>query len=156
MDHHDQRPRRPVLSALHPRRRRDIADGVDECGKLVRLQAREGADFIKVMVSGGMSPAEEPHRPNYTVAELTAIVDEAHDLDLRVAAHALSIDDIRRSLAAGVDSIEHGSYLDEPTAKEMAERGSYLVPTMAFDDWCQRGEPAADSPRGRGGPARRP
>lgn len=121
-----------------PRRRWDTADGVDECRKLVRLQAREGADFIKVMASGGMSPGEQPHWPNYTVAELTAIVDEAHDLDLRVAAHALSIDGIRRSLAAGVDSIEHGSYLDEPTAKEMAERGTYLVPTMAFNDWCQR------------------
>lgn len=121
-----------------PRQRWDTADGVDECRTLVRLQAREGADFIKVMASGGMSRGEQPHWPNYSVAELRAIVEEAHDLDLRVAAHALSIEGIRRSLEAGVDSIEHGSYLDEDAASEMARRGTFLVPTMAFNDWCQR------------------
>ena len=121
-----------------PRRRWDTADGVEECRKLVRLQAREGADFIKVMASGGMVRGEQPHWPNYSVAELTAIVETAHDLDLRVAAHALSIEGIRRSLEAGVDSIEHGSYLDKDAAAEMARRGTYLVPTMAFNDWCQR------------------
>lgn len=116
----------------------DTADGVEECQKLVRLQAREGADFIKVMASGGMSKGEQPHWPNYTVAELCAIVETAHELDLRVAAHALSADGIRRSLAAGVDSIEHGSYLDADMAAEMAERGTFLVPTMSFNDSCQR------------------
>lgn len=121
-----------------PREPWDTADGVDECRKIVRLQAKAGADFIKVMASGGMSKGEEPHWPNYSVAELSAIVETAHDLDLRVAAHALSLEGIRRSLAAGVDSIEHGSYLDADTAAEMAERGTYLVPTMAFNDWCQR------------------
>ncbi|BBG00866.1 MULTISPECIES: metal-dependent hydrolase family protein [Pseudonocardia] len=121
-----------------PRQQWDTADGVEECRKIVRLQAREGADFIKVMASGGMSRGEQPHWPNYSVAELAAIVDEAHDLDLRVAAHALSIEGIRRSLEAGVDSIEHGSYLDQDTASEMARRGTFLVPTMAFNDWCQR------------------
>jgi imidazolonepropionase-like amidohydrolase len=120
------------------RERWDTADGVEECRKLVRIQARSGADFIKVMASGGMSKGEQPHWPNYSVAELTTIVDTAHDLDLRVAAHALSADGIRRSLAAGVDSIEHGSYLDEETAAEMAEKGTFLVPTMSFNDWCQR------------------
>lgn len=121
-----------------PRRRWDTADGVEECRKVVRLQAREGADFIKVMASGGMARGEQPHWPNYSVAELTAIVETAHDLDLRVAAHALSIEGIRRSLEAGVDSIEHGSYLDRDAAAEMADRGTFLVPTMAFNDWCQR------------------
>ena len=121
-----------------PRERWDTADGVEECRKLVRLQARAGADFIKVMASGGMSKGEQPHWPNYSVAELSTIVETAHELDLRVAAHALSADGIRRSLAAGVDSIEHGSYLDEETAAEMAEKGTVLVPTMSFNDWCQR------------------
>lgn len=116
----------------------DTADGVDACRQLVRLQARSGADFIKVMASGGMSRGEQPHWPNYSVAELTAIVDEAHDMDLRVAAHALSVEGIRRSLEAGVDSIEHGSYLDEECAAHMARHGTFLVPTMAFNDWCQR------------------
>lgn len=121
-----------------PRKRWDTADGVEECRKMVRLQAKEGADFIKVMASGGMSKGEQPHWPNYSASELAAIVDTAHDLDLKVAAHALSAEGIRRSLAAGVDSIEHGSYLDEDTAAEMAERGTFLVPTMSFNDWCQR------------------
>lgn len=121
-----------------PRRRWDTADGVEECRKLVRLQARAGADFIKVMASGGMSKGERPHWPNYTVAELTTIVETAHELDLRVAAHALSAEGIRRSIAAGVDSIEHGSYLDEESAAQMADRGIVLVPTMSFNDWCRR------------------
>jgi imidazolonepropionase-like amidohydrolase len=121
-----------------PRRRWDTADGVDECRTLVRRQAREGADFIKVMASGGMSRGEQPHWPNYSVSELAAIVDEAHDMDLRVAAHALSIEGIRRCLEAGVDSIEHGSFLDEEAAAEMSRQGTFLVPTMAFNDWCQR------------------
>ena len=121
-----------------PREPWDTADGVEECRKMVRLQAKEGADFIKVMASGGMSKGEQPHWPNYSAAELAAIVDTAHDLDLKVAAHALSTEGIRRSLAAGVDSIEHGSYLDEESATEMAERGTFLVPTLSFNDWCQR------------------
>ncbi len=116
----------------------DTADGIEECRKIVRLQARAGADFIKVMASGGMSKGEQPHWPNYTAPELAIIVETAHELDLRVAAHALSAEGIRRSLSAGVDSIEHGSYLDEDMAAEMAERGTFLVPTMSFNDWCQR------------------
>ncbi len=119
------------------RRPGDTADGIDECRKLVRLQSRLGADFIKVMAGGGTSHGEQPHTPNYTVAEMTAIVEEARDLDLKVASHALSLESIHRSLAAGVHSIEHGSYLDEETAVEMRERGTYLVPTLAFNDWCQ-------------------
>jgi imidazolonepropionase-like amidohydrolase len=119
------------------RRPGDTADGIDECRKLVRLHSRLGADFIKVMAGGGTAHGEAPHTPNYTVAELTAVVEEAHDLDLKVASHALSLESIHRSLAAGVDSIEHGSFLDEATAVEMKERGTYLVPTLAFNDWCQ-------------------
>lgn len=121
-----------------PRKRWDTADGVDECRALVRKQAREGADFIKVMASGGMAHGEQPHWPNYSIAELSAIVETAHDMDLRVAAHALSAEGIRRSLDAGVDSIEHGSYLDEESAAQMADQGTFLVPTMSFNDWCQR------------------
>ncbi|MCD2147392.1 metal-dependent hydrolase family protein [Gordonia paraffinivorans] len=121
-----------------PRREGDTADGVDACRKMVRLQARSGADFIKVMASGGMSKGEKPHWPNYSVEELAAIVEEAHDMDLRVAAHALSLEGIRRSIEAGVDSIEHGSFLDEECASEMAREGIFLVPTLAFNDWCQR------------------
>lgn len=119
------------------RRQWDTADGIDECRKLVRLQSRLGADFIKVMAGGGTSFGEQPQTTNYTVAELVAVVEEAHDLGMKVASHALSLESIRRSLAAGVDSIEHGCWLDEDSAVEMKERGIYLVPTLAFNDWCQ-------------------
>lgn len=124
--------------AYTARREWDTADGIDECRKLVRLQSRIGANFIKVMAGGGTSHGEDPHTPNYTPGELAAVVEEAHDLGLKVASHALSLESIRRSLAAGVDSIEHGCWLDEESAVEMKERGIYLVPTLAFNDWCQR------------------
>ncbi|GAA1152623.1 amidohydrolase family protein [Nesterenkonia lutea] len=109
----------------------DTADGPYECRKLVRMQAAQGADFIKVMASGGlMSHGDKPEWPNYTVEELGAIVDEAHSLGLPVAAHAHSREGIRRSLFAGVDSIEHGTYLDDELREVMVEQGTYLVPTL--------------------------
>ena len=110
-----------------PRQQWDTADGIEECRKLVRLHAKAGGNFIKVMASGGMSHGEQPHWPNYSPDELAVIVETAHELDMRVAAHAVS-----------VDSIEHGSYLDADLAAEMSERGTFLVPTMAFNDWCRR------------------
>lgn len=111
---------------------------------MVRLQARSGADFIKVMASGGMSKGEKPHWPNYSVEELTAIVEEAHDMDLRVAAHALSLEGIRRSIEAGVDSIEHGSFLDEECASEMAQKEySWSRPSRSTTGANAKGRPEA-------------
>lgn len=109
----------------------DTVDGPYECRKLVRMQAAVGADFIKVMASGGLlSQGDKPEWPNYTIEELGAIVDEAHSLGLPVAAHAHSREGIRRSLLAGVDSIEHGTYLDDELRTMMVELGTYLVPTV--------------------------
>lgn len=119
-----------------PREPWDTADGPDACRQMVRLQAREGADFIKVMASGGtMSTGDAPHWPNYTVEELTAIVDEAHAMDLRVAAHAHSVEGVRRSIAAGVDSIEHGSFIGSEEIAMLVETDTYLVPTLSIGDW---------------------
>ncbi len=114
----------------------DTADGPDECREAVRRQVREGADFIKIMASGGvMSHGDKPTWPNYTVEEISAITDEAHALGLRVAAHAQSTEGIRRSLLAGVDTIEHGIYLDDACIELMLKRGVTLVPTLAISTW---------------------
>jgi imidazolonepropionase-like amidohydrolase len=119
-----------------PRDPWDTADGIEECRKVVRLQRKLGADFIKVTASGGMlSSGDRPHWPNYTVDELRVIADEAHTYDMRVAAHAHSTSGIKRSLAAGIDTIEHGSFLDDECIEMMLERGTYLVPTLAINDW---------------------
>jgi imidazolonepropionase-like amidohydrolase len=122
-----------------PRREWDTADGPDECRKLVRLQLRAGADFIKVMASGGLlSHGDKAEWPNYTVEELRAIVDEAHALDMRVAAHAHSVEGIKRSVAAGVDSIEHGTLANDECLDLLAETGTFLVPTLSITDWTAR------------------
>lgn len=119
-----------------PRQPLDTADGIDECRKVVRLHRKLGADFIKVTASGGMlSDSDQPHWANYTVNELKVMVDEAHDYDMKVAAHAHSLEGIKRALAAGVDTLEHGTWLDEECAEIMAKQGTYFVPTLAIADW---------------------
>jgi imidazolonepropionase-like amidohydrolase len=114
----------------------DTADGIEEVRKMVRLQRKRGADFIKVTASGGvLSGGDRPHWPNYTVDELRTIVDEAHDYDMRVAAHAHSSVGIKRALRAGVDTIEHGSFIDDEGIDLMLSTGAWLVPTLAINDW---------------------
>jgi imidazolonepropionase-like amidohydrolase len=114
----------------------DTADGVDEIRKMVRLQRKRGADFIKVTASGGnLSGGDKPYWPNYTQAELAALVEESHDYELRVAAHAHSAEGVRRAVRAGVDTIEHGSFIDRECIDLMLENGTYLVPTLAIGEW---------------------
>lgn len=128
----------------------DTADGVDEVRKMVRLQRKRGADFIKVTASGGnLSGGDKPHWPNYTQKELRVLVEEAHDYDLRVAAHAHSVEGVLRAVRAGVDTIEHGSFIDRECIDLMLERGTYLVPTLAISEWVlDRGERGSVSPEG--------
>lgn len=110
------------------------ADGPWEVAKAVREQVKAGADAIKVMATGAiMAPAtERPGQAQYRPHELHAATETAHALGRRVAAHAHGIDGIRNAVAAGVDTIEHGTYLhQEPAvAAQMAERGIALVPTL--------------------------
>jgi len=114
----------------------DTADGIDAVRRMVRLQRKRGADFIKVTASGGLlSGGDRAHWPNYTLDELRTIVDEAHDYDMRVAAHAHSSEGIRRALLAGVDTIEHGSFIDDEGIDLMLRSGAWLVPTLAINDW---------------------
>ena len=106
-------------------------NGVWGCVEGVREKIRHGADFIKVMASGGMgSSGDEPEWPNYTVEELTAIVNEAHSLYRKTAAHTHSTEASRRCIEAGIDTIEHGCGLNDEMCEKMAEKGLFLIPTM--------------------------
>ena len=108
-----------------------IADGVTGVRRAVRDEIRLGADQIKVMVSGGISSASDPiDQLQYSMEELEAIVDEASRSNTYVMAHVYPDAAIRRCVEAGVRTIEHGNMLTEDTATLMAERGTYLVPTL--------------------------
>jgi imidazolonepropionase-like amidohydrolase len=108
------------------------ADGVEAVRHAARSELKAGAECIKLMASGGVyGHAEEPGSPQLTVEELRAGVAEAHKAGRKVAAHAYSAEAINNALSAGVDSIEHGSFLDRATAERMREQGTYLVPTLS-------------------------
>jgi imidazolonepropionase-like amidohydrolase len=109
----------------------DIADGVDEVRRAVRTQLRRGADQIKVMAGGGVaSPTDPLESTQYQPDELSAAVAEATAAGTYVLAHAYTPAAIRNAVEAGVRSIEHGNFLDEPTAALMAATGAFLVPTF--------------------------
>lgn len=108
------------------------ADGPDSVRSAVRQEIKNGATCIKFMASGGVyGHAEEPGSPQLTVAEMRAGVEEAHKAGKKVAAHAYSAEAINNALEAGVDSIEHGSFIDQKTAEKMRDQQAYLVPTMS-------------------------
>jgi imidazolonepropionase-like amidohydrolase len=118
------------------------ADGPWEMRRAVRRQLRRGADYIKVMATGARSvERENPEPAQMTTEELGAVVDEAHRMGVRVAAHAEGLDGARRAIEAGVDTIEHGLSLhrDPGLLDRMAERGIVLVPTLTtFHDLAER------------------
>lgn len=108
------------------------ADGPDAVRSAVRQEIKNGATCIKFMASGGVyGHAEEPGSSQLTIEEMRAGVEEAHKAGKKVAAHAYSAEAINNALEAGVDSIEHGSFIDWETAEKMRDQGSYLVPTMS-------------------------
>ena len=125
-----------------------IADGVPEVVKAARDELRKGADHIKIMVSGGVSSQLDPLESlQYRVDEIEAAVDEATRWGSYVCAHAYSAKAIERAVRAGVRTIEHGNLVDTPTARLMAERGAYLVPTLvAYDALKRRGPDYGLSP----------
>lgn len=107
------------------------ADGPDDVRKAVREQLRAGAGAIKLFASGGvMTPGVNPRSPSLTEEELRAGVEEAHKAFRVVAAHAQATDGIKNAIRAGVDSIEHGVWLDDEAIEMMCERGTYMVPTL--------------------------
>lgn len=108
-----------------------IADGVDQCLHAAREELREGADFIKIMVSGGVvSPTDKLTSLQYTPEEIRAFTKVASDSATYVTAHAYTPAAIQNAVSNGVMGIEHGNLIDEPTAKLMAEKGAYLTPTL--------------------------
>lgn len=109
-----------------------VADGTDPLRRSVREQVRRGADFIKVMASGGAaSPTDKLECAQYSVDELRIVVEEAARAGLYVAAHALPKPGIEQALKAGARTIEHGNFLDDELARQMAAAGVALVPTVA-------------------------
>jgi len=116
-----------------------VADGVGGVRRAVREELRNGAHHIKVMAGGGVaSPSDPLEGTQYSLQEMTAIVEEARAARTYVMAHAYSPDAITRAVRCGVRSIEHGNLLDEASAAVMAELGSYLVPTLATYDALHR------------------
>ncbi len=113
-----------------------ICNGPDECREAVRFQIKYGADVIKCMPSGGvLSLADPVDVPELTQEEMNAIVSEAHAWHRKVAAHSHGDEAAKIAIAAGVDSIEHGSFLKDDTLRQMKEKGVYLVPTLFAGAW---------------------
>jgi imidazolonepropionase-like amidohydrolase len=113
-----------------------IADGPDEIRKAVRFEVKNGADVIKAAVSGGvLSLADEVDTPQLTPPEMAALVDEAHRLRKKVAVHCHGDQAARDAIVAGVDSIEHGSFVKPETLTQMKNKGIFLTPTLMAAEW---------------------
>jgi imidazolonepropionase-like amidohydrolase len=113
-----------------------VADGVPAVMRKTREVIKYGADVIKICSTGGvLSMGDDPKASQYTLEEMKAIVGEAHRLGRKVAAHAHGGDGIKLAVLAGVDSIEHGTYIDDEAVKLMKDHGTYLVPTLYLGDW---------------------
>ncbi len=133
---HADGPPAPPAHIVPPGVREGICSGADQCRDAVRWQLKYGADVIKFMVSGGVLSLSDPvDVPQLTADEAFAIVAEAHAWKKKAAAHCHGDEAARIAIAAGVDSIEHGSFLKPETLMEMKRRGVVLVPTlMAVED----------------------
>ena len=133
--HADETGFRHDLFRNEPDEKDGIADGPDRLRAAVRYQVKYGADVIKFCASGGvLSLADEVDTPQLTLDEMTALCDEAHRLRKKVACHCHGDNAARDAILAGVDSIEHGSFLSVETLGLMKTRGTYLVPTLMAPD----------------------
>ena len=113
-----------------------IANGPDEIRKAVRFEVKNGADVIKAAVSGGvLSLTDEVDTPQLTAAEMAALVDESHRLRKKVAVHCHGDQVAREAIEAGVDSIEHGSFMKTETLAIMKKKGTFLTPTLMATEW---------------------
>jgi len=108
------------------------ADGPDDVRKAAREQLRAGADVVKIMATGGvLTPGVEPGSPQLTEEEIRSAVEEAHKAGKKTASHAQGTSGIKNAVRAGIDSIEHGCFLDDEAIELMLEHGTYFVPTLA-------------------------
>ena len=127
---------RDMLFGREPDWTDGIADGPDEIRKAVRYEVKNGADVIKAAVSGGvLSLADEVDTPQFTPPEMAALVDESHRLRKKVAVHCHGDQAAREAINAGVDSIEHGSFLKPETLTLMKQKGTYLTPTLLATEY---------------------
>ncbi len=116
-----------------------VADGVEAVQHKVRETIKYGADLIKICATGGvLSRGDDPQAAQYTLEEMKAIVADAHRLGRKVAAHAHGSQGILWATEAGVDSIEHGSYMNDEDIAAMKQHGTYFVPTAYLVDWMQQ------------------
>lgn len=132
--HADQDPIPPQrIAPLGPQQ--GVCNGADECRAAVRYQIKYGADVIKFMPSGGvLSLADSVDEPELTQEEMNAIVSEAHMWKRKVAAHCHGDRAAKMAILAGVDSIEHGTFLKEDTLLDMKKRHVFLVPTLSAQE----------------------
>ena len=144
---------RPLMAAETPVVQNNLADGPDEIRRVVRTEVSRGSQWIKFGATGGFaSPADDPSQVPYSQAEIDALVSTARDLGIPCTPHAYGDEGIRRSVLAGVRSVEHGSMASLETLAMMEDRGVYLVPTQIavvrqarlIDDdafWAEANEP---------------
>jgi imidazolonepropionase-like amidohydrolase len=115
-----------------------VADGIAAVQQHVRQNIKYGADLIKVCATGGvLSKGDDPQASQYSLDELKALVADAHRLGRKVAARAHGAEGILFATQAGVDSIEHGTYIDADDIAAMKQRGTFLVPTLYLIDWMR-------------------
>jgi imidazolonepropionase-like amidohydrolase len=113
-----------------------VVNSVDDARKAVRQRYKEGSDTIKITATGGvLSIAKNGSNPQFTEEEIRTIVATARDYGFRVAAHAHGADGMKRAVRGGVDTIEHGTFMDDETIKLMKERGTFYVPTISAGRW---------------------
>jgi imidazolonepropionase-like amidohydrolase len=116
-----------------------VADGIPAVQHQVRENIKYGADVIKIASTGGvLSKGDDPQASQYTLEEIQAIVADAHRLGRKVAAHSHGAQGILWATEAGVDSIEHGTYINDECIALMKKKGTYLVPTAYLIDWMQQ------------------
>lgn len=119
-----------------------VVNSVEDARKAVRQRYKDGSDTIKITATGGvLSIAKSGQNPQFTEEEVRAIVATARDYGFKVAAHAHGTEGLKRAVRGGVDTIEHGTFMDEEGMKLMKERGTYYVPTLTAGRWVyERGQ----------------
>lgn len=124
-----------------------IVNGVDEIRAMIREQVKYGADWIKVMATGGvMSAGDDPTHTAYVDEEMWAAVDETHRLGRRITVHAIGTEGLKQAVAAGVNSVEHGILIDEEAIEMMKARGTWLIPTVYVLNYVVEEGPALGYP----------
>jgi len=120
----------------HPGPEEGVVNSVDDARQAVRQRYKEGSDLIKITATGGvLSFAKSGDNPQFTVAEIEEIVRTAHDYGFKVAAHAHGKEGMKRAVEGGVDSIEHGTYMDDEVMALMKEHGTWYVPTITAGNY---------------------